>query len=223
MKRALALIALPSVLLVAVVTEAAKPPTTWDGLVQVPSKRLDLVYIQPGANFRGYTKVIIDPPQVAFAKNWQRDYNRSASSLTGRVSDAEVERTITEAAKAAADIFADAWTKGGYTVVQAPGDDVLRVTPGVLNIWLTAPERLTAGRSRTFANEAGSATFFVEVRDSSTGALLGRAVDQRVVGDNFTTWRTSVSNRMDFRQEVARWAQSSVRGMNELKAASSAR
>jgi hypothetical protein len=53
-----------------------------------------------------------------------------------------------------------------------------------------------------------------------TGALLGRAVDQRIVGDNMTAWRSSVSNRGDFRDQVQRWAEVSVRGMAELKALS---
>jgi hypothetical protein len=60
---------------------------------------------------------------------------------------------------------------------------------------------------------------FIEARDSTTGALLGRAVDQRIVGDN-GLWRTTVSNRGDFRDVVKSWAETSVRGMAELKALS---
>jgi hypothetical protein len=199
---------------------AAKPPTTWDGLVQVKSKRLDLVYLQPGADFRAYTKVMIEPTEVSFARNWQRDYNRSTRSLSSRVSDKDVQDTISEAVKAADGIFANAWTKGGYAVVSAPGPDVMRVKTGVVNIWVTAPDQPTAGRSYSFSEQAGHATLFVEARDSMTGALLGRAVDQRVVGDNFTSWRTSVSNRADFRDQVVQWADISVRGLSELKALS---
>jgi Protein of unknown function (DUF3313) len=199
---------------------AAKPPTTWDGLVQVKSKRLDLVYLQPGADFRAYTKVLIEPTEVAFAKDWQRDYNRSTRALSSRVSDKEAQATISEAVKAADMIFANAWTKGGYAVVSTPGPDVMRVKTGVVNIWVNAPDRPTAGRSYSFSSEAGRATLFVEARDSTTGALLGRAVDQRIVGDTMTAWRTSVSNRGDFRDQVEQWANISVRGMTELKALS---
>lgn len=199
---------------------AAKPPTTWDGLVQLKSKRLDLVYLQPGADFRAYTKVMIEPTEVSFARDWQRDYNRSTRSLSSRVSDKDVQDTISEAVKAADGIFANAWTKGGYAVVSAPGPDVMRVKTGVVNIWVTAPDQPTAGRSYSFSEQAGHATLFVEARDSMTGALLGRAVDQRVVGDNFTSWRTSVSNRADFRDQVVQWADISVRGLSELKALS---
>jgi hypothetical protein len=219
-KRALASILIPSAILVASATLAADPLPTWDGLVLVPSKRLDLVYLQPGADFGGYTKVMIEPTEVAFAKDWQRDYNRGALGLSSRVSDSDIERALSEAVIAASDLFAEAWTKGGYTVVQTPGPDVMQVKTGLLNVRVTAPDTRSAGRTHSFANEAGSATFFVEVRDSMSGALLGRAVDQRLVGDNMSTWRTRVSNRSDFRQEVERWAEISVRGIAELKALS---
>ena len=198
----------------------AKPPATWDGLVQVPSKRLDLVYLQPGADFRGYTKVLVEPTEVAFQKDWQRDYNRTTRSLTGRISDRDVQKAITEGVRAAHDIFTDAWTKGGYAVVAEPGPDVLRVKTGVVNIWLNAPDTQTAGRTYTFAEEAGRATLFVEARDSLTGSLLGRAVDQKVVGDSMVLRRTSVSNRADFRDQLEQWATVSVRGLNELKSLS---
>src|SRR5436190_362149 len=77
----------------------------------------------------------------------------------------------------ATDIFTKAFNEGGYPVVAAPGPDVLRVRVAVMNITVTAPEAQTAGRSRSYAEEAGYATLVVEVRDSVTGAILGRAVD----------------------------------------------
>lgn len=196
---------------------SAKPPINWDGLTQVKSKRLDLVYLQPGADFRGYTKVLLEPTEVAFAKNWQRDYNRSSRDLSSRISDSELQRAVTDGVKAADDIFSEAWTKGGYSVVTEPGPDVLRVKTGVVNITVSAPDQPMAGRSYNFAGEAGYATLFVEARDSQTGALLGRAVDQGIAGDNSAAWRTASSNRSDFRDLVQHWADISVRGMSELK------
>jgi len=210
---------LAGALLISATTATAKPPATWDGLVQVKSKRLDLVYLMPGADFRIYTKVMIDPTEVAFEKNWRRDYNNSAT-FSGRISESELQKMINEAVPAATDIFANAWQKGGYSVVTEPGPDVLRVKTGVVNIRINAPDTQTAGRSYSFAPEAGSATLFIEARDSTTGALLGRAVDQRIVGDNGALWRTTVSNRGDFRDVVKTWADTSVRGMAELKALS---
>lgn len=199
---------------------SAKAPTNWDGLVQVKAKRLDLVYLQPGADFRGYTKVMLAPTELAFEKDWQRDYNRATRSLSGRISDRDVQEALTKGVAATNDIFADAWTKAGYTIVDQPGPDVMRVNTGIVHIRVSAPDQPVAGRSYNFAGEAGSATLFVEARDSMTGALLGRAVDQKIAGDNSAAWRTSSSNRADFRAMVERWADVSVRGIGELKALS---
>ena len=201
----------------------AAPPVEWDGLQRVASKRFQLVYVQPGADFRSYTKVMVDPTEVSFRKNWRRDYNSGTRDLGGRVSDRDVEEAIAKGAAAATDIFRDEWTKGGFAVVDSPGPDVLKVKTGVLNISVSAPDVRTSVRSHTFSNEAGHATLFVELRDSLTGALLGRAVDGKVAGDNTVGWRSSVSNRSDFRQIVEEWARDSVRGLHALKNAASGR
>jgi hypothetical protein len=209
--------AMVSAMLLAQVAVAAKPPPTWDGLVLVKSKRLDLVYLQPGADFRGYSKVMLDPTEVAFQKNWKRDHNSSTSSLSSRVSDRDMQKAISEGVTAASDIFNETWSKAGYQVVQAPGPDVLRVKTGIINVTVNAPDMPSAGRSYSFADEAGSATLFIEARDSMTGALLGRAVDQRIAGDNTIGQRNRATNRGDFRDLVEEWAAISVRGMTELK------
>jgi hypothetical protein len=216
--------AIAGAMLLSVSADAAKPPDTWDGLVKVAAKRLDLAYLQPGADFRGYTKVMLEPTEVAFHKNWQRDYNSSTGrDLGAKVSDGDVQDALVKAVAASNELFAAAWTQGGYAVVTQPGPDVLRIKTGIVNVWVNAPDVQSAGRSVTLAPEAGQATFFVEARDSQTGALLGRAVDQRYAGDAGSNWRTSASNRGDFRELVSNWARDGVRGLNELKALSPVR
>ncbi|KQY35908.1 hypothetical protein ASD21_00275 [Caulobacter sp. Root1455] len=198
-------------------TLAAKPPTTWDGLLQVKSKRFDLVYLAPGATFTGYTKVMLDPTEISFEKNWRRDYNQQGMGVSRDISEKDVKKAITEGVAAAGNIFVEEFTKGGYPVVTEPGPDVLWLRTGVLDVRVSAPDTFEAGRTYTFANDAGEATYFVEVRDSLTGALLGRAVDRRLAGDNTVGQRNRVTNRMDFRRLVERWAELSIRGLNELK------
>lgn len=199
---------------------AKAPPANWDGLVLTKSKRMDYVYLQPGADFRGYTKVMLDPTEVAFRKNWQKEYNSTSRNLSGNISDRDVQDAVAEGITKSSDIFAKAWEKGGYPIVSAPGPDVLRVKTGILNITVSAPDRPTAGRSYTFADTAGQATLIIEARDSMTGALLGRAVDTKIAGDNTVGWRSSVGNRADFRALVEQWAKLSVNGISELKALS---
>jgi hypothetical protein len=197
---------------------AAKPPATSDNLVQVKSKTLRAVYLLPGADFRVYTKVMLDPTEVAFAKDWQRDYNRMKRGASGRISDADMTRAVNDAVGNASDIFAKAFTAGGYAVVTTPGPDVLRVRTGLVNIHVNAPDTRSAGRTSTYSDTTGSATLVVEARNSTTGAVLGRAVDARLAGDNTIMMRrTSVSNRADFQRLVTDWAKISVRGLGELK------
>jgi hypothetical protein len=197
---------------------AGSMPASWDGLVQVNSKRLRYVYLLPGADFRGYHKVMLDPTEVAFKKNWQRDFNRTSRELSSRVTESQIKRVIDEGGPAATAIFAKTYAAGGYPVVGAAGPDVLRIRTGIINLSVTAPDRMSAGRSRSYAGEAGYATLVIEARDSMTGALLGRAVDPRVAGDNtMALMRNSVTNRSDFRTLGERWAKSSVAGLEELK------
>lgn len=221
MKRLLIIGSMAAALLTSVETRAAPPPANWDGLVQVPSKRLKYVYLQPGADFSGYRSVMLDPTEVAFQKNWQKDYNRSVRDMSGRVSDRDVEQAVREGVTGASDIFAKAWQQGGYTVVNAPGPDVLRVRTAIMNIEVRAPD-VRISRSHVATEDAGQAMLVVEVRDSETNALLGRAVDGRLAGDNTHGWRTSMTNRADFRELVSDWAKITVQGMTALKNASPA-
>jgi hypothetical protein len=198
----------------------AKAPATWDGLVQVKSKKLNLAYLLPDADFRAYSKVMFDKPEVAFAKNWQRDFNRSAMTLSGRISDKDVRDAVTQAEASLSKIFPQRFTEDGYQVVNEAGPDVLRLGVAIVNLEVNAPERDIPGRSSTFAVDAGEATFAIEARDSLTGQLLGRAVDRREAGEGPTYRRNYTSNLADFEALFDTWARIAARGLTELKAAS---
>lgn len=199
---------------------AAKPPAEWDGLVKVKAKRFELVYLRPGADFRGYTKVILDPTEVAFEKNWKRDYNSASRSSSMEVSDKDIQRMADEGRKGATEILRKAYTAGGYPVVDDPAPDVLRVRTALIDITVTAPDVDSPMNVRTYSRDAGGATLVVEARDSMTGALLGRAVDSRTIDDFTMEWRNRVTNRQDFSQQIETWAKNSVKGLNELKSLS---
>lgn len=198
---------------------AAKAPTTWDNLVQVPSKKIKLVYLAPGADFRGYTKVMLDPTEVAFRKDFKRDYNDETVGLANRLTDDDITRMTGEVRTGFETIFTESYAKAGYQVVTAPGPDVLRLRTAVLDLTVTAPDIPTAGRVRSFSSDAGEATIVLEARDSVTGAILGRAVDKRTVGD-MNSFRNSVSNRADFGDTFRLWARAAADGLAELKARS---
>jgi hypothetical protein len=199
---------------------AAKPPAEWDGLVKVKAKKFELVYLRPGADFRVYTKVILDPTEVAFEKNWKRDYNSSQAGPSMDVSDKDIQRMADEGRKGAGEILSKAYVAGGYPVVTDPAADVLRVRTALVDITVSAPDLDTPMNVRTYTRDAGGATLVVEARDSMTGALLGRAVDSRTIDDFSMEWRNRVTNRSDFARQVESWAKNSVKGLDELKALS---
>ena len=199
---------------------ADKPPAEWDGLVKVKSKRFERVYLRPGADFRGYAKVIIDPTEIAFEKNWQRDFNRDQRSPSMEITDRDIARIAEEGRKGATKILEKAYTDGGYPVVTEAASDVLRVRTALIDITVTAPDIDTPGIVRSYSRDAGGATLVVEARDSLTGSLLGRAVDSRTIDDFSMEWRNRVTNRQDFGNQVETWAKNSVKGLNALKALS---
>jgi hypothetical protein len=194
---------------------------TWDGLIEVKPKRLDAAYLKPGADFRPYTKLMIDPVEVAFRKDWMKDVNDSRVGLSGRITQEDAEKIAAAAREGFDEVFNDAFKAKGIQIVTAPGVDVLRVRPGVIDLYIAAPDKMTAGMSRTYTVEAGQATLFLEAVDSTTGALLGRALDKRATRD---TGRVSVSNsvtnRADFKALFKQWAEICIKGFEDLQAMS---
>jgi hypothetical protein len=200
------------------------PQGSWDSLIEVKSSRFDDAFLLPGADFRGYDKVILDPAEVAFRKDWMRDMN-NARQINGRVTEEEAKRILSIVKADTGEIFAKAFAKAGYQVVDAPAEKALRVTPAIINLYVNAPDTMSAARVMTFTTEAGEATLVLELRDSLTNALLARVVDRRVAErmggfGNRPTMSNSVTNQADFQRAASTWANASVKGLESLKAQS---
>jgi hypothetical protein len=195
-----------------------EPKGTWDGLVEVKPKRIDAGFLLPGADFRPYKKIMMDPVEVAFKKDWMKDYNRDAATLSQRLTQEDLDNIAKAARENFEEVFAEAYRNAGLEIVTTPGPDVLRLRPGVMDLYITAPDNMTSGRSRTYTTEAGEALLFLEVRDSTTGALLGRALDRR---NTRYTGSVQLSNRVtnlsDFRTLFKQWADISVKGFEDLR------
>jgi hypothetical protein len=200
---------------------AGDRPPTWDGLVEVKPEKLQVAYLLPGADFRPYTKIMIDRTEVAFRKDWVKDINDTRGAAR-RVTDADVADVVAAARTKVDDIFQESFTKAGYTAATAPAADTLRVSIGVLNLYVNAVDPINTGGSPVITAEAGEATLVIELRDSLTGALLGRVLDRRVaehMGDNPQV-STRISNKQDFRELCRLWADFAAGGLGKLKAIS---
>ena len=193
----------------------------WDGLVEIKPKRMDTAFLLPGADFRPYTKLMLDPVEVAFKKDWVRDYNREVSTISNRLTPEHVEKILQAARDAFTKVFTAAYQKAGLEVATEPGPDVLRVRPGVINLDIAAPDTMTSSRSRVYTTESGEATLFLEVRDSMSGALLGRALDRRATRNTGRVQiSNSVTNLADFEALFRQWAEISIKGFQELRESS---
>lgn len=194
---------------------AESQPENWDGLVEVRSRRLNAAFLAPGVDFRVYTKVMLDPTEAAFQRNWLRDVNSSRGGR--RVTDADAQRILEAAQTNFSDVFAQAFTQGGYQVVTTPGPDVLRVRSAVVDLFVNAPDTMSVATVRTFTVNAGQATMILEARDSVTNALLARVLDRRETVRS-PGRATSVSNIADFRLLFRDWGRVAVQGVDNLKA-----
>lgn len=200
---------------------AEELPESWDGLVEVKAKRADAAYLLPGADFRPYTKVMLDPTQAAFQKDWLRSQNEDRRELTRRIKPEDAEKILAAARSNFDEVFAEVFTKEGYPIATAPGPDVLRISTAVVNLYINAPDvnMMSAGRTTTYTTEAGEATLVLEARDSTTGLLMGRVLDRRETrSSGGMQMSTSVSNKSDFRALFRQWAGIAVKGIEELKA-----
>lgn len=189
---------------------------TWEGLELKPTKGLDLVYVRPEATLKGYTQVALDEPiEVAFDKNW--DPNADVRGTSGRLSADDIQQIKNEMASEFRKVFAEELTKGGYAVVDKLGEHTLRVSAGLAEVHINAPDRMQAGRSTTYTMESGRMTLAMELRDGPTGQLLARIVDEKT-GSNTGRMQVtnSVTNSADFRRAVRSWAQRLVKALNQV-------
>jgi hypothetical protein len=205
---------------IAAAASAADAPDNWDGLVQIKPKRMDLVYVLPGADFRPYTKIMLDKTEVAFSKDWQKNMNDTRST-SRKVDDEEAAKIMEAASSNFSDVWTKAMDKAGYQVVTTPGPDVLRLSTAIANLYVNAPDTMEAGRVKSYTAEAGEATLILEARDSRTNALLGRVVDRRETRSSVAMQQTNrVTNQADFRALFSQWASIAGKGLEELKAVS---
>ncbi len=157
-------------------------------------------------------------PQVAFQPNWMRAMNRSRS-LGQQVTQSDVARIKDSVSAGTIDLFTRAFADAGFEVVTRAGPDVLRIDTAVADLFVNAPDTMSAGRSRTFTTNAGEATLILEARDSETNALLARIIDRRetrgIPGSS-----NRATNTSEFRSLANVWARIAAERLTGLKALS---
>jgi Protein of unknown function (DUF3313) len=192
-------------------------PATWEGLELRPSKGLDLVYVRPGTLFTSYTSVVIDAPvEVAFDRNW--DPNRGVRGVSRQLSARNIQQIRDEMSTEFRKVFAEELARSGYAIVEQAGEQALRVSASLVDVYINAPERTEIDHVVTYTLEPGRMTLEMELRDGPTGQILARVVDEaggRNTGPLQVT--DSVTNSSDFRRAARSWAEHLIRALDMVR------
>jgi hypothetical protein len=188
---------------------AELPKYSLDGLELVERERVGeevaVVYVRSGATLAAYERVMLDPVEVAFDKAWMP---RPPVSAKDR------ERIRQELAAEFRSAFAEELEKnGGYTIAEAAGPDVLRVTAAIIDLYIEPPGIGTSDSSRNYVVAASRMSLIAELRDAESGAILARVADRRTATapgriPGALQWTTKASNRAEARRILRTWAAS---------------
>lgn len=173
-----------------------------EGLVAVKVKGLDHVYALPGANLRGYDKVMLDPVEVSFSKSWKPDL------AGGPVTAAERQTIRSGLAKIVREeLQKELQRSGRYTLVSTPDADVLRIRAEIRDLYINAPNLPRSGPTRTYALSVGQMRLVAELRDAPTGGLIARVIDFKKDPDApWLHFTSRLDNVAAARRAAADWA-----------------
>ena len=187
-------------------TESA-PDVTKEGLYLYKKTKLRLVYVRPGATFTQYKRVAVLDCYVEFSKDWVKNYNRDQRDPSRQIRNSDLERAATAVQSDFKKVFAKELQKGGrYQVTDSGGADVLVLRPALMNIRVSGPDLMSAGRSSTFVESAGSMTIFLELWDSVSNTILARVVDAKADPGTYAQRASSVTNRAAAHRMMRSWA-----------------
>lgn len=204
--------ALLSLLLVACQSTPAiqtgKDAEVIDGnLVRVDHTVADLVYVDPNADFARYTAILLAPLGV---NNVEIVQPAGSFPAPGRhdwaLSDADKQRLQQDFETVMRNQLAD---KGGYPIVDAAGENVLKISAILTRIAPTASKddfrSRPTGRNKVFTEGAGDLDVTVIFSDSRSGEVLALAKDRRT-GSTLWGVNNSVTNGAEVRRVFNAWA-----------------
>jgi hypothetical protein len=196
------------------------PEISMEGLELVEKDSRGEIYADPGVDWSVYSKINLQEATVAFRRHWQRDQNRYDP---WKVKNKDVEKIKSGLAELFHEVFSEELsTNGGYTITEETGDDVMTIKPAIVDLDVYAPDTMTAGRSRSFAESAGKMTLKLEIHDSVSGDLLAKASDRREAPRyGHAQWATSVSNTAEARRMLQRWATGLRKRLDEASSSKS--
>ena len=197
---------------------------THDGLTRIDKTVMDAVWARTDIDLSEYNKVVLEGVGVEYRPAKGPYSGRAGMTTMRRTSQTEFQ--LDDATKALVEeeiggAFVDEISQSNrFEVVNQPGPDVLKLRVGLLDVVSMVPPE-SVGRVSVYLDRVGEATLVMELRDSTSNAILARAVDRRAA--ERTSGSMLESNRVTNRAEVRRlgrtWAGIVRRGLETLMAA----
>ena len=173
------------------------------------SDKHSAVYVKPEAQLDIYNEFAIVPCEVAFRKNWQRDYNSSHRSSGQQIKERDIDRIKSELGEECTTFFTNALSEEpSYNLVTEwqQGQDVLLVRPNIVNLNITSPDVSSPSMTRSYSASAGSMTLYLELIDAETSEVLVRAYDSKADPDSFVNYANKITNRQAADRMLKNWA-----------------
>jgi len=184
----------------------------FENLVPVDDAQVAVAYIDPNADFSVFKRAMILDTFVAFRSGWERDQRRGTRGT--RISSRDMDRIKARVSELFNSVLIEVLeADDGFEIVTEPDYDVLLVRAAIIDLDVTAPDTSTAGRSRTYTADSGAATLYIELFDSVSGQIIGRALDRQSARNpgSMMRWSNRASNTADARRVFRSWA-NSLRG-----------
>jgi len=188
-------------------------------LHKIDNSRADMSYVDPDADFSKYNKILLLPLSMDNVEIRQPDSSGSISRHSSKDWELTDKDKLTFQGVFRDSMVKQLQDKGGYTIVDQPGDDVLTIQASLLGIAPNAPKddnrSRGAGRTYTYTEGAGSLSVMVAFGDSESGEVLGLMKDSKS-SNSYWGNNNSVSNLSDVRTMFNSWAISIRNGLDKV-------
>jgi hypothetical protein len=175
---------------------------------------LDELYVAPNVSLAHYQRVLLEPVEIQFKDGWRMNHPD--------MSDQEFEHFRTQLTTALHDTLVAELARGGYTIAEAPAQDVLRLRVGAEGVDFAAPETGVDKSTRVYKD--GEMTLRAQGFDSPSGALIARTRDHEEDPENRSLRRADRVSAIHNAQLIfEKWAQELRSALDVAKVSAGAR
>jgi uncharacterized protein DUF3313 len=190
---------------------------TFDGLVRVQKSVVDAAWVKPNFDLTQYKKLMVVSQGVSFRKLEPVSDFQARKETQFPVKEENKERLARELKTA---FEAELGKLERYELVNQPGPDVLLLVGAVIDVVSNIPPDIDSarfGRGGVYLTSIGDATLVLELRDSESGEILGRAADRRAAESPFAFEVNNVTAWSEVRRLASYWATQLRRRLEEIE------